>query len=174
MVYTTNSVLDSTDPAPTSHPAQDLAGDMGAHVADFVADRADDARRLAELDALQEVHHRLKEDYVLNAILELCRQELTSGHEGLDVSTRAVEDETPLYDLDAAAIRACIKPLTTMGFTVLEYPDDNDDGMPISITFPWMPPPYVSVTRPTTLHLGKPNAPWRLYINPVAWDQSSV
>ena len=163
----------ASEPTPTSHPAHDLAGDMGTHVADFVADRADDARRLAELDTLLEVHHRLKGDYVLNAILELCRQELTRGYEGLDVSTQAVEDETPLYDLDGASIRACIQPLTTMGFTVLEYPDDDDHGMPISITFPWMPPPS-GVTCPATLHLGKTNAPWRLFINPVAWDQSSA
>jgi hypothetical protein len=163
----------ASEPTTTSPQAHDLGTDMGAHVAGFVADREDDARRLADLDALLEVHRRLEDDYVLNAILGLCRQELTDGYEGLDVRTQAVEAETPLYDLDAAAIRACIGPLTTMGFTVLEWTDDDDDGMPISITFPWMPPPS-GVTRPATLHLGKANAPWRLFINPVAWDQSSA
>mmetsp|Transcript_42762 Transcript_42762/g.114773 ORF Transcript_42762/g.114773 Transcript_42762/m.114773 type:complete len:170 (+) Transcript_42762:1191-1700(+) len=160
---------ESTTASPQAHG---LAGDMGTHVAGFVADRADDARRLADLDALLEVHRRLEDDYVLNAILELCRQELTRGYEGLDVSIQAVEEVAHL-DLDGASIRACIEPLTTLGFTVLGYPDDDDDGMPISITFPWMPPPS-GVTRPATLHLGKANAPWRLFINPVAWDQSSA
>jgi len=157
----------------TSRPARDLGADMGDHVAGFVANRTDDARRLAELDALHEVHRRLEEDYVLNAILELCRQELTRGYEGLDVSIQAVEEVAHLDDLDAAAIRACIEPLTTMGFTVLEWNDDVDDDVPISITFPWMLPPS-GVTRPAMLHLGKPNAPWRLFINPVDWDQSSA
>ena len=157
----------------TSRPARDLGADMGDHVAGFVANRTDDARRLAELDALLEVHRRLEGNYVLNAILELCRQELTRGYEGLDVSTQDVQDEAHLDDLDGASIRACIEPLTTLGFTVVEFPDDDDLGMPISIVFPWMSPPS-GVTRPATLHLGKPNAPWRLFINPVDWDQSSA
>lgn len=162
--------MTASESTTNSPPAHDLGTDMGAHVAGFVADREDDARRLAEFDALQEVHHRLNTDHVLNAILNLCRQELTGGYEGLDVSTQAVEDESHLDNLNGASIRACIEPLTTMGFTVLEYPDDDDHGMPISITFPWMPPPYV--TRRATLHLGEPNAPWRLFVN--HWDQSSV
>jgi len=157
----------------TSPQAHDLGTDVGAHVAGFVADREDDARRLASLDALLEVHRRLEDDYVLNAILELCRRELTRGYEGLDVSIQAVEEVAHLDDLDGASIRACIEPLTTLGFTVLGYPEDDDDGMPISITFPWMPPPS-GVTRPATLYLGKTNTPWRLFINPVAWDQSSA
>ena len=141
-----------SEPTPTSHPVHDLGTDMGAHVAGFVADREDDARRLASLDALLEVHRRLEDDYVLNAILDLCRQELTRGYEGpLDIRTQAVQDArhgiarrwrwgaepspagARADDLNGASIRACIEALTTMGFTVLELP-------PIAFTASEYPP----------------------------------
>jgi hypothetical protein len=142
----------------------ELAADVGEHVATFVADRSQDARRLDELDKLHALHERLEHDSVLAKLLSLCREEARQGHDGLAVFADRL-------GMEAAAVLSCISPLQTMGFAVMSLQDGepvidgDEDGasMTISIGFPWVePPPGLSDTD--NFHSAVPNAPWRLFI----------
>jgi len=98
----------------------ELAADVGEHVATFVADRSQDARRLDELDKLHALHERLESDSVLAKLLSLCREEARQGHGGLAVFADRL-------GVQAAAVLSCIGPLQTMGFAVMSF----QDGEPV-------------------------------------------
>ena len=161
--------------------ARDLCVDVGSQITDFVADRSEDGRRLADLDALQAVHKRLESDRVLAALLAECRDEadcdgneICVTYENADIyGTRCV----PIEDLQTtcsrgastvvteSSILACIDSLLTMGFEVWEHPGDS--SLVCTIKFPWIARHTKYEARiPSFLvvHLAKPNAPWRLFI----------